>query len=199
MKVFVQLLRQVTLLPAHLKLFGRQKVHLGFILPMFFILSACGGGDRFTTAGDYHNMQGLWGITHTDTGYFEFVEFLADAVMHGQVSPTGEIDFIHVGGYHFHGLVAHSAYHIALDNDGYLTSIWREENFNTRLTADATALRLTVLGADGWVGEFNYLGQELDALDEAVGGALFFDETPLSGIVDTLWSLVADDMPEFNH
>ena len=169
------------------------------MLPMLALITACGGGERFDVQGTTANMQGIWGAWSEESGNFEFVEFLGHYIMNGYVTPAGEISFIHMGGYHFHGAVGHALLSIELDSGGYLGNMDEDFHFMVSLNRDQTRMELDKLGDDGRSLVLTYIGQELESLDTELDYIEFFEEAQISQIMNSLWSIMVESDHDHDH
>ncbi|MCL1935827.1 MAG: hypothetical protein FWF57_05570 [Defluviitaleaceae bacterium] len=168
------------------------------IIPLLFILVACSSREEFSTIGTMQNMAGIWGTWNND-GNFEFYEILtfghSGVLMNGYIRPEGEIGFIHVGGFHFHGLEAHAFFNIGMFNEGIPQEIQRHEYFTAHLTSDGHQMRITPRGSNNYI-TLNYMGDDPSTISHEVGHVMFLEDYNIEYVIDELWELFIE--PEFD-
>jgi len=125
---------------------------------------------NFSINPTYENLQGIWG-NFNENGDFEFLDILRDIVVHGQISNEGAITLMKVGGYHFHGTLAHTFYSLSLNTEGQLEEIAVHKHWAAMLSDDNSYMQFVTL-ADERALILRYLGQDTNAIDEHIGALI---------------------------
>lgn len=170
-----------------------KKLSYILLLPLFLILAGCANSnnDYFTVHGDHQNLTGIWG--HWDyNGNFIFYEFLGGLIMHGTLHLEEGIDFINLGGYHFHGVAGHSFFSMSLVEDGTVHAIEEQSHFIPSLNPEETQLRITDAFNQNEYIILSYMGNELTNLDNELENSEFLNGYQLSAIIASLWEMFTE-------
>ena len=138
------------------------------------IITSCGAEGQGTNA-NYENLQGIWGFVN-EGGYFEFLDFINEIVVHGQIDFSGEVSFINIGMYHFHGPVAHLVWFYYMNDEGEINSTSEDTRFEGFITEDGNSIMVNFIYEDRNL-NMNHLGMDPLAIDEAIGVPLLGEYT----------------------
>ena len=136
----------------------------------------------------YEILQGLWGGWN-ENGNFEFFDIMDDVVAHGEISPDGDVIFLNIGAYHFHGNTAHSLFQFSIDENGASEENFVNLFFAPLLSSDTNHMRVEFMDYSR-VLYWEYLGQDPNVIDEIIGASFFGDYTYYEIVERLLWSLV---------
>ncbi|MCL2611217.1 MAG: hypothetical protein FWE02_06030 [Defluviitaleaceae bacterium] len=148
-------------------------------------------GMDFIVRPSYDNVQGIWGTWNEDSN-FEFFDIMEDIVVHGEIAPNGDILFLNVSSFHFHGDMAHALFNHTLNSEGNIEEIFIDMFFAPILDINGDVMRIA-FGADDRVLYLSYLGQDPTAIDEAIGVPFFDNYTAYEIIERLLWAFVISE------
>lgn len=159
------------------------------VIPLVFIISSCGTNstDNFDTLGNSNNMQGVW-ATWQESGNLEFIEFLGSFIIHGYISPDGYVHFVRLGGYHFHGPIAHAMFNLEFTSydGGTTTNIWEDINFQINLNYNEDVLQFAPMQANVAPTVFEFVGGEPYELDAMLNHVTVWETLQISEVIDEM-------------